>query len=97
GRTLAPGLAADVTRRTMFGRAVSLSGVLQYERRQNTTRALLNAPTLMSLPVQSLLVLERVHRSIEGTTSISNRNGLSWEQKLRTAGHLTFSYSYRFD
>ncbi|HEY3091969.1 MAG TPA: translocation/assembly module TamB domain-containing protein, partial [Vicinamibacterales bacterium] len=50
GRTLRPGLSADVTRRTLFGRAVSLTGVLQYERRQNTARALLNAPTLMALP-----------------------------------------------
>ena len=68
-----------------------------YQRRENSGRALLNAPTLMTLPIQSSLVLERVHRAIEGTTSVSNRNGVSWEQRVRTGGHLTLSYSYRFD
>ena len=97
GRELRPGLTADVTRRTLFGRAVSLTGVLQYERRQNTARALLNAPTLMALPIQSSLVLERVHQAPQGTTFVSNRNGVSWEQRARTVSHLTLSYSYRFD
>jgi outer membrane protein insertion porin family len=97
GRTLTPGLSTDITRRTLFGRAVSLSGVLQYARRENTARGVLNAPTLMTLPVQSSLVLERVHRTLEGTTSVSDRNGMSWEQRVRTGGHLTLSYSYRFD
>jgi outer membrane protein assembly factor BamA len=97
GRALTPGLTADVTRRTLFGRAVSLSGVVQYERRQNTARALLNAPTLMALPVQSSLVLERVHEATEGTTFVSNRNTASWEQVLQTTDHFALSYSYRFD
>jgi outer membrane protein insertion porin family len=97
GTTFAPGLSSDITRRTVFGRAVSLSGVLQYERRQNTTRGLVTAPTMMSLPIQSSLVAERVHRTLEGTTSVSNRNGISWEQRVHTAGNMTLSYSYRFD
>ena len=97
GTTLAPGLSSDITRRTVFGRAVSLSGVLQYERRQNTARGLVNAPTMMSLPIESSLVVERVHRTLENTTSVSNRNGVSWEQRVRTTNNLTLSYSYRFD
>jgi outer membrane protein assembly factor BamA len=97
GRRLAPGLSADVTRRTLFGRAVSLGGSVLYQRRENSGRALLNAPTLMTLPIESSLVLERVHRTLEGTTSVSNRNGVSWEQRVRTGGHITLSYSYRFD
>jgi outer membrane protein assembly factor BamA len=97
GTTLTPGLSSDITRRTVFGRAVNLSGVLQYERRQNTVRGLVNAPTMMSLPIESSLVVERVHHTLENTTSVSNRNGVSWEQRVRTADHLTLSYSYRFD
>jgi outer membrane protein insertion porin family len=96
-RRIAPGLSADVTRRTILGRAVSLGGAVQYQRRENSARALLNAPTLMTLPIQSSLVLERVHHTLEGTSSVSDRNGTSWEQRVRTGGHLTFSYSYRFD
>jgi outer membrane protein assembly factor BamA len=76
---------------------VSLTGVVQYERRQNTARALLNAPTLLALPVQSSLVLERVHLAPEGTSFVSTRNGVSWEQRVRSVDHLTLSYSYRFD
>ena len=43
-------------------------------------------PTLMALPIQSSLVLERVHQATEGTSFISNRNGVAWEQRVRTAG-----------
>jgi outer membrane protein insertion porin family len=97
GRRLAPGLSADVTRRTLFGRAVSLGGSVLYQRRENSGRALLNAPTLMSLPVESLLVIERVHQAPPGTSFVSNRNSVSWEQRVRTARHFALSYSYRFD
>jgi outer membrane protein assembly factor BamA len=97
GHALTPGLSADVTRRTLFGRAVSLGGVVEYERRQNTARALLSAPTLLTLPVESSFVVERVHQAAEGTTFVSNRSGVSWEQRMRTGGHWTLSYSYRDD
>lgn len=96
-RTVAPGLSADLTRRTLFGRAISLGGSLQYQRRENSARALLNTPTLLTFPIQSSLVLERVHHTLEGTSSVSNRHGVSWEQRMQTARHLTLSYSYRFD
>jgi len=97
GHTLTPGLSADITRRTLFGRAISVGGVAEYERYQNSARALLSAPTLMTLPIESSFVFERVHQAAEGTTFVSNRNGVSWEQRMRTGGHWTLSYSYRFD
>jgi outer membrane protein assembly factor BamA len=97
GRRVEPGLSADVTRRTLFGRPVSLGGSVQYQRRQSSERALLNAPTLMSLPVQSSLVLERAHRQSAASTFVTDTNSVSWEQRLRTSNHLTLSYAYRFD
>src|SRR5262249_50640892 len=42
GRELEPGLLADIARRTLFGRAISLDGSVQYQRRQNTQRALVS-------------------------------------------------------
>jgi outer membrane protein assembly factor BamA/autotransporter translocation and assembly factor TamB len=96
-RDLVPGLAADVTRRTLFGRAVSLGGSVQYQRRERQARALLSAPTLLTLPVQSSLVLEREHREPPGTSLVTDRNSIAWEQRLQTVSHFTFSYSYRFD
>ena len=96
-RRVAPGLAADVTRRTLFGRAVSLAGAVQYQRRERSARALLSAPTMLTLPVQSSLVLERSHREPAGSDLVTDMNSVSWEQRLRAAQHFTFSYSYRFD
>ena len=97
GRRIAPGLSADLTRRTLFGRAISLGGSVQYQRRLRSERALLNAPTLMSLPVQSSLVLERVHQQSAVSSFVTDRNGVSWEQRLRSTRRLTLSYAYRFE
>jgi outer membrane protein assembly factor BamA len=96
-RDLVPGIAADVTRRTLFGRAVSLGGSVQYQRRERQARALLSAPTMLTLPVQSSLVLEREHREPPGTSLVTDQNSIAWEQQLQTASHFTLSYSYRFD
>jgi len=96
-RDVVPGLAADVTRRTLFGRAISLGGSVEYQRRQRSARALLNAPTMLTLPIQSSLVLERQHSEPAGTSLVTDQNSLAWEQRLRTASHFTLSYSYRFD
>jgi outer membrane protein assembly factor BamA len=96
-RDVVPGVAADVTRRTLFGRAVSVGGSVQYQPRDRTTRGLLSAPTMFTLPVQSQLVLEREHSEPVGTSLVTDQNTLAWEQRLQTAGHFTLSYSYRFD
>jgi outer membrane protein insertion porin family len=90
-------VAADVTRRTLFGRAVSLGGSVQYQRRERQVRGLLSAPTLLTLPIQSSLVLERAHREPPGTSLVTDQNSIAWEQRLQTASHFTLSYSYRFD
>jgi outer membrane protein assembly factor BamA/autotransporter translocation and assembly factor TamB len=96
-RDVVPGVAADVTRRTLFGRAISLGGSVEYQRRQRSARALLNAPTMLTLPVQSSLVLERQHNEPAGTSLVTDQNSVAWEQRLQTASHFTLSYSYRFD
>jgi len=96
-RDVVPGVAADVTRRTLFGRAVSVGGSVQYQPRDRTVRGLLSAPTMLSWPVQSSLVLEREHSEPAGTTLVTDQNTVAWEQQLLTARHLTLSYSYRFD
>jgi outer membrane protein assembly factor BamA len=96
-RDVVPGLAADVTRRTLFGRAVSVGGSVQYQPRDRSTRALLSAPTMFTLPVQSQLVVEREHSEPAGTSLVTDQNSLAWEQRLQRASHFTLSYSYRFD
>jgi len=96
-RDVVPGVAADVTRRTLFGRPVSVGGSVQYQRRDRTVRGLLSAPTLLSWPVVSSLVLEREHSEPAGTTLVTDQNTVAWEQQFQAARHLTLSYSYRFD
>jgi len=96
-RDVVPGLVADVTRRTLFGRAVSLSGSVQYQPHDRQARALVSAPTMLTLPVESSLVLEREHSEPAGTSLVTDQNSIAWQQQLQTASHLTLSYSYRFD
>src|SRR5207342_2387500 len=75
-RQVAPGLSADVTRRTLFGRAVSVGGAVEYQRRECCTGGFLIASTMMSLPIQSTLMIERGWKEfaagrIADTSSIS--------------------------
>ncbi len=96
-RDVVPGLLADVTRRTLFGRAVSVSGSIQYQPRDRQARAFVNAPTLLTLPVESSLVLQREHIEPPGTTLVTDQNSIAWQQQLQTARNLTLSYSYQFN
>jgi outer membrane protein assembly factor BamA len=95
GRELEPGLIADIARRTLFGRAIGLDGSVQYQRRQNSERALVSVPTLWSLPILSSLVLQHQHQESAVSSFVTNSNNVSWEQQLR-ASHLTLLYSYQF-
>jgi len=52
---------------------------------------------MLSLPVQSSLVLEREHGEPAGTSLVTDQNSIAWEQRLQSASHFTLSYSYRFD
>jgi len=98
GTQIEPGLVADLTRRTLLGRPVSLGGTIEYLRHQNSIRALVSAPTLMSLPIQSSMVLERAHLELVARPTVTNTYGISWEQRLQKASSpLSLSYSYRLD
>jgi outer membrane protein assembly factor BamA/autotransporter translocation and assembly factor TamB len=97
GRDLAPGISADVTRRTLFGRAVTIGAAAEYQRRERLGRVFLNAPTLLGLRVESLLTVERSRQSFADATFITDRTGVSWEQRMRVGTALQLSYSYRFD
>ena len=59
GRDLVPGLSADLTRRTLFGRAITVGVAAQYESLERLGRLFLNTPTFFGQRVQSSLTLER--------------------------------------
>lgn len=96
-RDLAPGASADVTRRTLFGRAVTLGGAAEYQRRERRARAFVSMPTLMGLPITSSLVGEGSQTDFADSSLVTARQGVSWEQRTRVARTVTLSYAYRFD
>ena len=97
GRDLVPGLSADITRRTLFGRAVTVGGATQLERRERSGRVFVNAPTMIGLPVQSSLILERSRRDFVSDTLVTDISRIAWEQRARVTPAITVSYTYRFE
>jgi outer membrane protein assembly factor BamA len=97
GRDLVPGVSADLTRRTLFGRAIGLGGAVEWQRRERRGRAFLNTPTFMGLPVESSLVAERSREEFEAVTLVTNRSSITWEQRTRVVRSLSLSYAYTFE
>jgi outer membrane protein assembly factor BamA/autotransporter translocation and assembly factor TamB len=95
-RRVAPGLSADLTRRTLFGRAVSLGGAVEYQRRERSARGFLSSSTLMSLPIQSSLALERGRREF-AAARVADTNSISLGQQARVVDHLSLSFAYTFE
>jgi outer membrane protein assembly factor BamA len=95
GRELAPGLSADLTRRTVFGRAVTVGAAIDYERRERGGRAFVSAPTMFGWPLESLLVLERTRETFTAQTLTSDRSTLSVEERFRVTPDLRLSATYR--
>jgi outer membrane protein insertion porin family len=97
GRDLVPGLSADLTRRTLFGRAIGIGGALAFQRREQRGRLFLNAPTLAGWPVESSMVLERSRETFSAVSLVTQKQGISWEQRTRVGRALSLSYAYRFE
>lgn len=97
GRDLVPGLSADVSRRTLFGRAVTLGGAVELQRRERLGRAFVNAPTMLGLPVRSSFIVERSRRDVAADTFVTDVTSVAFEQRLRMSPRLSVSYTYRFE
>jgi outer membrane protein assembly factor BamA/autotransporter translocation and assembly factor TamB len=97
GKDLTPGFSADVTRRTLFGRAITVGGVVEYQRRERLARGFMNTPTLFGRRVESLLSVEQSHEEISEASIVTDRRGVSWEQRVRVGGPLRVSYGYTYD
>jgi outer membrane protein assembly factor BamA/autotransporter translocation and assembly factor TamB len=96
GRDLVPGLSADITRRTLFGRAITLGAAAGLQRRERLARVFVNAPTMIGLPIQSSLILERARRNFASDTFVTHTSSIAWEQRVRVTPTINFSYAYRF-
>jgi outer membrane protein assembly factor BamA len=97
GRDLTPGLSADITRRTLFGRAIAVGGAAEYQRRERLARGFVNTQSLLGLPVESILTVEGSRRDIPEASVVTDRTGLAWEQRVQFGVPLRLSYGYTFD
>jgi len=97
GRDLVPGLSADLTRRTLFGRAIAVGGAVEWQRRERLGRVFLDTSSLFGLPIGSSLVAERSREDFATATLITDRSSLTWGQRARVASDLSLSYAYRFE
>lgn len=95
GRELAPGLSADVTRRTLFGRAVTVGAAFDYHRRERGGRAFVSAPTMFGWPLESLLIVERTRETFTAQTLTTDLTSLSIEERFRVTPDLRLSGTYR--
>ena len=97
GRDLVPGLSADLTRRTLFGRAITVGGAVEWQRRERLGRAFLDTGTFLGLPIGSSLIAERSREEFTAVTLVTDRSSLTWGQRVRVAGNLSLSYAYTFE
>jgi outer membrane protein assembly factor BamA len=96
-RNLVGGFYADATRRTLLGRAIATGVAARYQPRDRMARLFLNSPTLLSLPVESSLALERTREEFTSASLVTDITAISWGQRSRLAERLELSYSYRFE
>ncbi len=97
GRDLVPGVSADLTRRTLFGRAITVGVAAQYESLERLGRVFLNTPTFFGRSIQSSFTVERSHEESRVDTLVTNRTTAAWEQRGRWRSRLTLSYGVRFE
>ena len=97
GRVLVPGLSADLTRRTLFGRAITVGGAAVAQRRHWLGRAFLDAGSFFGLPIGSSLTAERSREEFAAVTLVTDRSSVTWGQRARVAGNVSLSYSYTFE
>jgi outer membrane protein assembly factor BamA len=97
GRELVPGVSADVTRQTLFGRGVTLGGALDLQRREQSGRAFVSARTMFGWPVESVFLVERSRERFASADLVTHLARASWEQRVRAWGDVQLSYAYRFE
>jgi outer membrane protein assembly factor BamA len=97
GRDLVPGVSADLTRRTLFGRAITLGGAVEWQRRERRGRVFLDTGTFFGLPIGSSLIGERSREDFAAVTLVTDRSSVSWGQRARVAANVSVSYGYTFE
>ena len=99
GRTLSPGIVADLVRRNLFGRAFTAGLATRLERRDRTGRTFLSMPSLWGLPVTSNIFLSRSRTEFGDTTAspfITTKSDITLEQRFGFGSTTRIAYGYNY-
>lgn len=98
GREVTQGISADATRRSLFGRAVTLGVAATYRNSERLTRLFASTPSLWGRRIESILSVQQLHTELPGEIRFHRDvAGVSWEQRARLDEHFELSYSYRLE
>ncbi|MPY90131.1 MAG: BamA/TamA family outer membrane protein [Luteitalea sp.] len=98
GRTVTPGLAADLENRNLFGTTATGGIAGRYQRRRQAGRVFLTLPNLLGAPLATTLFVERSHQLFDVETEGEDRTSVALFQRLRlrrTEG-LSVEYGYTY-
>jgi outer membrane protein assembly factor BamA/autotransporter translocation and assembly factor TamB len=101
-RETRPALVADLLRRNLFGRAVTVGVAGQIEEDRRLARAIVSLPTLFRLPIVTN-VFATVSRQLFppatefDLTLVDRVNKYTFEQRFRPAARMAIAYGYTFE
>ena len=100
GRTLRPGLAADLTRSNLLGRAATVGVSTRYNTVQRAARGFLAMPSLFGVPLTTSLFVSRDRERLNRDTAlplVADLSTVTIEQRFRPGSNLVVAYSYNFE
>ncbi|MBM4409667.1 MAG: hypothetical protein FJ038_13965 [Chloroflexi bacterium] len=97
GRDLSPGLRADVLRRTLGGRALTLGGSGEWQLRHRAARVFAVAPTLFGRRIRSAVSAESSRDTVENASFVTDQTSVSWEQRMPVWSSWQVSYRYAYE
>lgn len=93
------GVVADLSRRNLLGRGITVGSAARFDTVQQAGRGFLVFPSFLGRAITSNLFVSRIHETFGevGAKAVSQRNRLTLEQQIKPAEGVTVSYSYNFD
>lgn len=94
-----PGIVADLTRRGLFGKALTGGVGARINSTERALRTYLSSPTFFGLPVRTNLFLseDRQKTVSAGNVLDSRSRGITFDQRVRWRQLFQFGYGYNFE
>jgi outer membrane protein assembly factor BamA len=94
-RDVGPGVAVDVERRNLFGRAASIGIATRYENDRQAVRSYFSTPRLFRLPVTSSFFVQKEWQTVAGADTEATTVSLEQRYRFQQATQLNYGYFYR--